>query len=290
MNILVTGANGQLGRTFRDLSVEYGHEFIFTSRNAAPETEPLDVTDAAAVEKILKARSVDVIINCAGYTDVARAESEPDKAFMLNVHAPAALASAAKSQGATIIHISTDYVYDGTASVPYREADAPNPQSVYARTKLEGDISIINSGARYMIFRTSWLYSNHGKNFFKTISKKASEHPAINVVNNQFGTPTYAVDLARAILGIIDNGQLDMNGIYNYSNEGECSWFDFAKAIVDESGYDCEVLPCSTSDYPSPVKRPAYSVLDKALFKQTFNQTIPSWRASLAQCLQNRQS
>ncbi len=286
MKILVTGANGQLGRTLMDLSVEYGHEFIFTSRTAGSGVMPLDAADASAVTEMMKANAVDVVINCAGYTDVAAAESEVEAAHMLNVHLPAALASAAKETGAVLIHFSTDYVFDGKAHTPYGENSPANPLGVYAKTKLEGDRAVMESGCKYMIFRTSWLYSCHGKNFFKTIGKKVSESQSINVVNDQRGTPTYAVDLAEAVLKIIDGGMLDRTGLYNYSDEGECSWYDFAKAISEGLGYGCDVRPCSTDDYPSKVRRPAYSVLDKTLFKETFKISIPDWRDSLTVCIE----
>ncbi len=286
MKILVTGANGQLGRTLMDLSAGYDHEFIFTSRTAGAGVLPLDAADASAVAGMMKANAVGVIINCAGYTDVAAAESDAEAAYMSNVHLPAALASAAKDSGAVLIHFSTDYVFDGKAHAPYGENSPANPLSVYAQTKLEGDRAVVESGCEYMIFRTSWLYSCHGKNFFRTIEEKASQSPSVNVVDDQVGTPTYAVDLAEAVLRIIDGGMLDRTGLYNYSNEGECSWYDFAKAISGSFGYGCDVRPCRTDDYPSKVRRPAYSVLDKTLFRETFGIEVPEWESSLDRCVE----
>ncbi len=286
MNILITGANGQLGRTIRDVSRGYGHRCIFTSLNAGEDTAALDVTDADAVRAMMKADAVDVVINCAGYTDVPKAEYEEAEARKLNVDGPSVLASAAKETGAVLIHFSTDYVYDGKANTPYSETCRPNPLNIYAKTKAEGDEVVMNSGCKYLIFRISWLYSCYGNNFFKTIEHKTSTMSSINVVEDQVGTPTYAADIAQAIFLIIDDGKLDRTGLYNYSNEGVCSWYDFAEAINRGFGYTCDIQPCRTCDYPSNVIRPAYSVLEKALFKETFGYEVPHWEDSLAVCIQ----
>lgn len=281
MNILVTGACGQLGCTFRELSNSSDNRFIFADIVGGEDTVSLDATDAAAVAEVMLADKVDVIVNCAGYTDVNKAEDEEDKARRINAELPAVLAAAAKEAGAVLIHISTDYVFDGKSAVPYRESDKTSPVGAYARTKAEGEKAVIESGCRYIIIRTAWLYSCYGKNFFKTMETLTSEKPVANVVMDQAGTPTYAPDLAEAIMHIIDNEMLDREGIYNYSNEGVCSWYDFAKAICREFGYLCDVRPCRTEDFPSKAQRPAYSVLDKTLFKNTFSYEVPHWEDSL---------
>lgn len=281
MNILVTGANGQLGRTFRDFSRGSDDRFIFTDIIGDGDVMSLDATDAVAVRRVMRENDVDVIINCAGYTDVDKAETEEEAALKINAGLPAVLASAAEESGAVLIHMSTDYVFDGRSSVPYLETDEPAPLGAYARTKLEGEKAVIGSGCRYMIIRTAWLYSCYGRNFFRIMETLTSEKPYVDVVMDQTGTPTYAVDLVDAVMGIIDNGHLDKTGIYNFSNEGVCSWYDFAKSICRRFGYLCDVRPCRSADYPSKVQRPSYSVLDKALFKKTFNCDIPHWEDSL---------
>ncbi len=287
MKILITGAGGQLGRILRDISVEFDHECIFTDVVGAGDVVALDVTDADAVMDMMKTHDVDVVVNCAGYTDVDKAESEEEKAYMINAAAPGILAAAAKETGAVMIHISTDYVFGGEANTPYAETDEPSPLGVYGRTKLEGEKAVAESGCGYIILRTAWLYSRYGKNFFKTIEAKAADCPSLNVVVDQVGAPTYACDLARAIFMIIDDGKLGNTGVYHYSDEGICSWYDFAKAINREFGYLCDVRPCRSADYPSPVKRPAYSALDKSLFKKTFGYEIPHWEDSLNMCVRD---
>ncbi len=285
MNILITGAGGQLGRTLKDVSAGYGHECIFTDLIGGEDIFSLDVTDADAVVRFMDLHGVEAVINCAGYTDVNRAESDEEKARLINAEAAGILAAAAKENDAVLIHISTDYVFDGKANTPYAEKDEPSPLSAYGRTKLEGEKAVTESGCRYIILRTAWLYSPYGKNFFKTIEAKASDCPSLNVVIDQVGTPTYAYDLARAIFRIIDEDKLDNVGIYHYSNEGVCSWYDFARAINRGFGYLCDVRPCRSSDFPSPVERPSYSVLDKSLFKRTFGCEIPHWEDSLNLCI-----
>ncbi len=286
MNILITGANGQLGKVLRDVSDEYGHKCFFTSRNEGSGVSALDAVDAAAVDGFMKMNSIDVIVNCAGYTDVAGAERDGENARLLNARLPEALAKAARENDAVLIHISTDYVFDGRKKIPYGESDETNPQSIYAKTKLEGDEAVMESGCKYLIFRTSWLYSCHGKNFFRTMEKKASANNEIRVVDDQTGTPTYAADLARAIFRIIQDGKLNCTGLYNFSDEGSCTWYEFAKAITSGLGYECDVKPCSTDDYPSNAVRPVYSVLDKSRFKETFGYEVPYWKDSLISCIE----
>lgn len=294
MKILVTGSRGQLGQTIMNSSHINEHEFIFSAHTANENTDvlPLDITDQAAVATLIKEKGIELIINCAGYTDVARAETESEKAHLINAGAVANLAKAAKANDATLIHISTDYIFDGNATVPYKETDVAHPISEYGKSKLAGEEEILKEGCRYLIIRTSWLFSRYGKNFVKTILKKAESirqngdiTQKISVVSDQVGTPTYAPDLVEAIFEIISNGQLDKEGIYNYSNEGQCSWYDFASEICSQSAKSIKVLPCSTSDYPTNVRRPGYSVLDKTKFKETFHQDIPHWSQSLSKCL-----
>lgn len=281
MNVLVTGACGQLGCALREISRGHDLNFVFTDVIAAENVAALDATDQAAVDAMVSGRNIDVIVNCAGYTDVAGAEDNEDKARLLNAVLPGVLAAAAKKADATLIHISTDYVFDGKSSVPYKENDAPAPLGVYARTKMEGEEAVRNAGCRHIILRTAWLYSIYGKNFFKTIEDKASTLPVVKVVFDQVGTPTYAPDLAHAIIYIMEEGLLDREGTYHYTNEGVCSWYDFAKSISRRFGYLCDVQPCSTADFPSKVQRPSFSVLDKSLFRKTFGLEIPHWEDSL---------
>ncbi len=282
MKILVTGSNGQLGRSIRELSPSTADEYIFT------DVDTLDITDAAAVDKAVAGNMVDVIVNCAAYTDVNRAESDPTAAELLNATAVANLASAARANGAFLIHISTDYVFGGAdGNTPRREDQEPSPTGVYGLTKLHGEQAITASGCRYIVLRTSWLYSEYGKNFVKTMLELTSTRPSLKVVFDQTGTPTYAVDLAKAIVDIISSRQYDTHpGIYHYSNEGVCSWYDFAVDIAAIAGHDdCLISPCHSDEFPSPVERPAYSVLDKTLFKETFGLSVPYWRDSLKKCI-----
>ncbi len=285
MNILITGACGQLGRSLRKVSEGYDHGCIFTDVAEGGNVTALDATDASSVMEMVRSNGIDVIVNCAGYTDVNKAEADEAVARRINAGLPAVLAAVAKETDAVLIHISTDYVFDGNANVPYRETDSPSPLGVYAMTKLEGERAVVKSGCRHLIFRTAWLYSCYGRNFFKTVEAKASGSSSMNVVADQVGTPTYAADLAQAIFHIIDEGMLDRTGLYHFSNEGVCSWYDFAKAINRGFGYLCDVRPCRTSDYPSPVRRPSYSVLDKSLFRRTFGWDIPHWEDSLLVCI-----
>ena len=284
MRILVTGALGQLGREISMLAEFSEQEYVLTDVRAEGKVVQLDVTDAAAVQAAVQ--GVDVIVNCAAYTDVNKAESDAEAAHKVNAQAPALLAEAAKAAGAMLIHVSTDYVFDGQANVPYTEEAQKNPLGVYGRTKLEGENAIVASGCRYLIFRTSWLYSNTGKNFFLTMAELTAEKPEINVVIDQVGTPTYAYDLAYLITYIIEENLLDRNGVYNYSGEGVCSWFDFASEINSQMGHTCRIVPCRTEEYPTPAERPHYSVLDKTKVKADFGIEIPYWKYSLEMAVQ----
>ena len=285
MNILVTGCMGQLGRSFRNAMELSDHRCIFTDVRDGDDVMALDITDQDAVSAAVKDNSVDLIVNCAAYTNVNKAEEEEDLAYRINALAPGILAKAAKDAGALLIHISTDYVFDGTGHIPYSEDMPVSPLSAYGRTKQAGEQLIADSGCRYMIFRTAWLYSSFGGNFVQTIYDKTASQPVISVVSDQIGTPTYAQDLADAISGIIESGMLDKTGIYHYTNEGVCSWYDFAKEICDMSGHLCDVRPCRTSDYPTKTRRPHYSVLDKTKVKETFGIEIPHWKDSLMFCI-----
>lgn len=280
MKILVTGAMGQLGREISKLADSTEHTYIYTDVRAHEGVAELDVTDAEAVNAAVQ--GVDVIVNCAAYTDVNKAESDAEAAHKVNALAPAVLAEAAKAAGAMLIHVSTDYVFDGQANVPYTEDAARNPLGVYGRTKMEGEDAIIKSGCRHLIFRTSWLYSTTGKNFFLTMSELTASKPELKVVVDQVGTPTYAYDLAYLITYIIEENLLDRNGVYNYSGEGVCSWYDFATEICSLMGHTCRIVPCRSEEYPTPAERPHYSVLDKSKVKRDFGIEIPYWRQSLA--------
>lgn len=284
MKILVTGALGQLGREISKLADSSEHTYIYTDVRACGGVSSLDITDAAAVDAAVQ--GIDVIINCAAYTDVNKAEGDAQAARMVNALAPAVLAEAAKAAGAMLIHVSTDYVFDGQTNVPYTEDAARNPLGVYGRTKMEGEDAIVKSGCRHLIFRTSWLYSNTGKNFFLTMADLTASKPELRVVVDQVGTPTYAYDLAYLITYIIEENLLDRNGVYNYSGEGVCSWYDFATEICSLLGHTCRIVPCRSEEYPTPAERPHYSVLDKSKVKRDFGIEIPYWRHSLAMAVQ----
>ncbi|MBO5943422.1 MAG: dTDP-4-dehydrorhamnose reductase [Bacteroidales bacterium] len=284
MKILVTGALGQLGREISKLADSSEHTYIYTDVRACEGVSSLDITDAAAVDAAVQ--GIDVIINCAAYTDVNKAEGDAEAAHEVNALAPAVLAEAAKAAGAMLIHVSTDYVFDGQANVPYAEDAQRNPLGVYGRTKMEGEDAIVKSGCRYLIFRTSWLYSNTGKNFFLTMSELTASKPELKVVVDQVGTPTYAYDLAYLITYIIEENLLDRNGVYNYSGEGVCSWYDFATEICSLMGHTCRIVPCRSDEYPTPAERPHYSVMDKSKVKRDFGIEIPYWRHSLAMAVQ----
>ncbi len=280
MNILVTGANGQLGNEIRRRSEASTHNYIFT------DVAELDITNATAVLCAAQEVKPEVIINCAAYTNVDKAEEDEQTAHLINCVAVENLAVAAKQTGATLIHVSTDYVFDGRGCTPYTEDADVAPTGAYGRTKLAGERAAIDSGCKYIVIRTAWLYSAFGRNFVKTMRTLTSERPALQVVFDQVGSPTYAGDLADAILHIVEGGMLDRNGIYHYSNEGVCSWYDFAKEICAMSGNVCDIRPCHSDEFPSKVARPHYSVLDKTKIKQTFGLEIPHWKESLAKCIE----
>lgn len=282
MNILVTGANGQLGRHFRLLAPQSQHNWVFT------DIEELDITDRDAVSAFVTDHKVRLIINCAAYTNVDRAEGDEDTAMRINGDAVGYMAEAMKTVDGMLIHFSTDYVFGGTPyNTPCTEDMEANPTGAYGRTKLLGERAAAQ--CRQLIFRTSWLYSEFGKNFLLTMLNLTATREEIRVVFDQVGTPTYAGDLANAVYTIVENGEYcNHEGIFNYANEGVCSWYDFTKEIARQSGHNaCRILPCHSSEYPSPVRRPAYSVLDKTKFKKTFCQEIPYWTEALACCLAN---
>lgn len=285
MNILVTGANGQLGNCLRN-AVEQGSKdhYIFT------DVAELDITDAAAVSKMVKDNDVNMIVNCAAYTNVDKAEDDADFAEILNAVAPRNLAEALKPVDGTLIHVSTDYVFGGNAgNTPRAENEPANPTGVYGLTKLHGEQQIEATGVRALTFRTAWLYSEYGKNFVKTMLSLTSTKPELKVVFDQAGTPTYAQDLADAIFHIIENRKFQGNeGVYHYSDEGVCSWYDFTKMIAEIAGNTaCDIQPCHSDEFPSKVIRPSYSVLDKTRFKNTFGLKIPYWTDSLKTCIKN---
>jgi dTDP-4-dehydrorhamnose reductase len=282
MNILVTGANGQLGTHFGLLAPQSQHCWLFT------DVAELDITDPQAVMSYVKENQINLIINCAGYTNVDKAESDEETCRRINGDAVGYMAQAMKEVDGTLIHFSTDYVFGGTPNnTPCSEEMQANPTGAYGRTKLIGEEAA--RGCRHLIFRTSWLYSEYGKNFLLTMLRLTAEKAEVRVVFDQVGTPTYAGDLARAVFTLVENGDyLRHEGIFNYANEGVCSWFDFAHEIARQAGHTaCSVLSCHSNEFPSPVQRPAYSVLDKTKFKTTFHQTIPHWTDSLEHCLSN---
>lgn len=279
MNILVTGANGQLGNEIRRRSVGCNHHFTFT------DVAELDITDAAAVLEMASNTKAEFIINCAAYTNVDKAEDDEQTAHLINCTATANLAAAAKQVGATLIHVSTDYVFDGCGCTPYTEEAAVAPTGAYGRTKLAGEQAVAESGCKHIIIRTAWLYSPFGRNFVKTMRTLTAERELLQVVFDQVGSPTYAGDLADAILHIVEGGTHEAYGTYHYSNEGVCSWYDFAKEICEMSGNACEIRPCHSNEFPSKVARPHYSVLDKTKIKTTFGISIPHWKESLAVCI-----
>lgn len=290
MNILVTGADGQLGNTLRNAAKDSKDRYIFTDVADDDRTQSLDITDAEAVLKMVKDNDVDVIVNCAAYTNVDAAEDNADLAELLNAKAVRNLAEAVKANGGTLIHISTDYVFGREPyNVPCREDQKGTPTGVYGMTKLHGEQQIAESGVKALIFRTAWLYSEYGKNFVKTMLNLTSTKPELKVVFDQTGTPTYAQDLADALHAIIENRKLAGNeGIYHYSNEGVCSWYDFTKMIAEYAGNTaCDIQPCHSDEFPSKVTRPAYSVLDKTRFKGTFGLKVPYWTDSLKICINN---
>lgn len=295
--ILVTGANGQLGNEMRLVSAGSKDRYIFTDvvEVEGLETVMLDITDLEAIRKMVKDNDVKVIVNCAAYTNVDKAEDDVDFCRLLNARAPENLAVAANEAGALLVHVSTDYVFGGDPyNTPCREDQKGTPTGVYGLTKLQGEQAIQASGCDYVIIRTAWLYSEFGKNFVKTMLNLTATKPQLNVVFDQTGTPTYAFDLAEVIAVVIedyaavDSEKYPKTGVYHYSNEGVCSWFDFTKMIAEYAGNnDCDIQPCHSDEFPSKVKRPAYSVLDKTKIKNTFGIKIPYWTDSLRKCIKN---
>jgi dTDP-4-dehydrorhamnose reductase len=281
IRILVTGGNGQLGSEFKAIAPAHPHfDLTFTD---LPE---LDLTDEEALHEYFEHHGFDVVINCAAYTAVDKAETDIEKAYLVNRDVVKSLVSICNHTDSYLIHISTDYVFDGNAGQPYRESDLPNPQTVYGRSKLAGEEAMTDCLNPGLIIRTSWLYSSFGRNFLRTILEKGSDLKELKVVADQYGTPTYARDLAHAILSILPQAMAETNlHILHYSNEGICNWFDFAREIVVQADIDCHVFPVTTADYPLPAPRPAYSVLDKTLIKSRFGIEIPHWRDGLARCL-----
>lgn len=291
MKILVTGANGQLGNEMQLVSRNSADEYIFT--DVCEGYTNLDITDIEAVRKAVKEDGISCIINCAAWTNVDAAESAGEIVEKLNATAPENLAKVMKEVGGLLVHISTDYVFGGDPyNTPCREEQTGTPTGVYGLTKLQGEQKIVATGCDHIIIRTAWLYSEFGKNFCKTMLNLTATKPQLKVVFDQCGTPTYAGDLAQTIFDIIENRKYaGHSGIYHYSNEGVCSWFDFTKMIAEYAGQtDCDIQPCHSDEFPSPVKRPAYSVLDKTKIKTTFNISIPYWTESLRRCINNLQN
>jgi dTDP-4-dehydrorhamnose reductase len=292
MNILVTGANGQLGNEIRIVAKNSCDKYIYTDVVEAEgvETTILDITSLDAIRKIVSENEVNCIINCAAYTNVDKAETDEALCELLNAKAVENLALAMKEVDGLLIHVSTDYVFGGDLyNTPCKEDQKGTPTGVYGKTKLQGEKNILTSGCKHVIIRTAWLYSEFGKNFVKTMLNLTSIKPQLKVVFDQVGTPTYAYDLATAIYEIINERKFEgNNGVYHYSNEGVCSWYDFTKVIAEYTGnINCDIQPCHSEEFPSPVKRPAYSVLDKTKIKQIFGVKVPYWTDSLKVCLEN---
>lgn len=290
MNILVTGANGQLGNEIRIVAKNSCDRYIYTDviEVEGVETTLLDITSIDAVRNIVNEYEVNCIINCAAYTNVDKAETDEVLCELLNAKAVENLALVMKEVDGLLVHVSTDYVFGGDPyNTPCKEEQKGTPTGVYGRTKLQGEENILATGCKHVIIRTAWLYSEFGKNFVKTMLHLTSTKPQLRVVFDQAGTPTYAYDLARAIHEIVSQRKYEGNdGIYHYSNEGVCSWYDFTKVIAEYVGHtNCDIQPCHSEEFPSPVKRPAYSVLDKTKIKQTFGVKVPYWTDSLKVCL-----
>lgn len=300
MNILVTGANGQLGNEMRIVSQNSNDHYLFTDVNEVEglETTYLDITNLEAVKEMVSKHNIQIIVNCAAYTNVDAAESNEELAEKLNACAPENLAIAIKETNGLLIQISTDYVFGKEPyNTPCKETQQGTPTGVYGLTKLHGEQKIIASGCNHVIIRTAWLYSEFGKNFCKTMLNLTATKPCLKVVFDQVGTPTYALDLAQAIVRVMDDyskqegKQYNRTGVYHYSNEGVCSWYDFTKMIAAYSNQtSCNIQPCHSNEFPSPVTRPSYSVLDKTKIKETFGLTIPYWTESLEKCIKNIQN
>lgn len=283
MNILVLGANGQLGQAVRAASVNSKHHFVFSDvvHLEGVETTFIDITSLSALQEVMDREHIDVIVNCAAYTNVEKAEVDIENARKLNRDAVKNISIVAKEHDATVIHISTDFVYDGKKAAPYVETDEKNPVDVYALTKYEGELEMIKTGCKYILFRTAWMFSKYGNNFMKTMIRLTSEREKLNVVYDQVGTPTYAPELAKLIVKVIDENKLHLTGEYNFSNEGSVSWYDFAVAINRACDHHCDISPITSEEYGSKVKRPSFSVLDKSKVKKTFGVKIPHWLESL---------
>ena len=280
MNILITGCNGQLGNEIQLLERQYPQYQWYNT-----DVQELDISNQQAIEQFVAAHEIDGIVNCAGYTAVDKAEENEELCAMLNQHAPAYLAAAVEKRGGWMVHISTDYVFDGTHHTPYVETDEPCPNSVYGRTKLAGEQEVMQHCKRSVIIRTAWLYSTFGNNFVKTMIRLGKERPELGVIFDQIGTPTYAGDLAKAIMAVVEKGI--MPGIYHFSNEGVISWYDFTKAIHRLAGITtCHVRPLHTAEYPTSANRPHYSVLDKKKIKTVYGIEIPYWEESLKDCIE----
>jgi len=285
MNILVTGSQGQLGSEFQQISHLFPHwNFIFYD---LPE---LDITDKNSVDNIIKYKNINVIINCAAYTAVDKAETETENAFKVNAYGVKLLAEAAKEANSLLVHISTDYVFDGKTHFPWKESDTARPVNVYGKSKLEGEEIIREIDPSHLIIRTSWLYSNYGNNFYKTMQLNGRVRDTLYVVSDQAGTPTYARDLVYVILEILNHIRMDEHyaETYHFSNEGICSWYDFACAIMDLSQLHCRVIPCETCAYPTPAERPAYSVFNKTKIKKHWGIQIRHWHKSLEECVNEK--
>lgn len=281
-NILVTGSNGQLGNEFRLVVEEKDkiNKYYFT------DVADLDITNKNDISNFLVTNNIDIVVNCAAYTNVDKAEDDKEKADLINHIGPKNLAEVCRERNGFLIHISTDYVFDGTKNTPYKETDETQPLGVYGETKLKGENAIINSGCEYVIIRTSWLYSAFGKNFLKTMQKLTAEKESLKVVFDQVGTPTYAGDLANVIHKLIMNNDKDIkNQIYHFSNEGVCSWYDFTVAINEAFGHNCKVFPCHSNEFPSKVTRPSFSVLDKRKVKDNLGIETLHWRESMLACI-----
>ena len=305
MKVLVTGANGQLGNEMRLKANKSSNKFLFTDvvEQEGVETTMLDITDIDAVRKMVRDNEVDVIVNCAAYTNVDKAETDEALCHTLNAEAPKILATVMKEKKGMLIHISTDYVFGADPyNTPCKEDQKGTPTGVYGKTKLEGEENIISTGVNHVIIRTAWLYSEFGKNFVKTMLNLTATKPQLKVVFDHVGTPTYAGDLADVIMRVLLDYKIETaewgastrarryskTGIYHYSNEGVCSWYDFTMKIAEIAGNkDCDIQPCHSDEFPSPVKRPAYSVLDKTKVKQTFDVKVPYWTISLKHCMKN---
>ena len=284
MNILVTGANGQLGNEMRIVAEGSKDNYIFT------DVAELDITNVEALNKMVKDNDIKAIVNCAAYTNVDKAENDEAMAEKLNSEAVEILANAIQANDGVLIHVSTDYVFGGSlGNTPRTEEEPVNPTGVYGKTKLHGEEAIKNSGCKHVIIRTAWLYSEFGKNFVKTMLDLTSTRPMLKVVFDQVGTPTYALDLANVIFEIVEGRKYEGNeGVYNFSNEGVCSWYDFTKMIAEYAGNTgCDVQPCHSDEFPSKVIRPSYSVLDKTKIKATFDLQVPYWTDSLKKCIHN---